>query len=212
MTSGRSSAATSSFRRSLRSLDALDGAAAGSVLQIAGEPGIGKSRLLRELAAGAATADTLVLAGRAAEFEAELPFGVFADALDDWLLAQPADRLAALAGGSAAELAVVLPAFEGLTDGRAPGLQQERYRAHRAVRHLLTALADARRRSSSSSTTCSGPIPGRSSCWRTCSPIPRAARCCSRSAFAPPSCRPSSASRWRPPCASGRPCAWTSRR
>ena len=84
-----------------------------------------------------------MLAGRAAEFEAELPFGVFTDALDDWLLVQPADRLAALAGGSAAELAMVLPAFEALGNGAPAALQQERYRAHRAVRHLLTALADA---------------------------------------------------------------------
>ena len=28
----------------------------------------------------------LVLSGRAAEFEGELPFGLFADALDDWLV------------------------------------------------------------------------------------------------------------------------------
>jgi DNA-binding CsgD family transcriptional regulator len=123
-------------------LDALDGATAASVLQVAGEPGIGKSRLLREMAADAGDRGYIVLAGRAAEFEAELPFGVFTDALDDWLLAQTADRLAALAGGSAAELAVVLPAFEGVTEAPPPGLQQERYRAHRAVRHLLTALAD----------------------------------------------------------------------
>jgi DNA-binding NarL/FixJ family response regulator len=123
-------------------LDALQGAAVGSVLQIAGEPGIGKSRLLGEMAADAHERGCIVLTGRAAEFEGELPFGVFTDALDDWLLAQTADRLATLAGGSAAELAAVLPAFEGLTDGLAPGLQQERYRAHRAVRHLLSALAD----------------------------------------------------------------------
>ena len=124
-------------------LAGLDGAGAGSVLQIAGEPGIGKSRLLRELAASARDRGCVVLAGRAAEFEAELPFGVFTDALDDWLLVQPADRLAALAGGSAAELAMVLPAFEALGNGAPAALQQERYRAHRAVRHLLTALADA---------------------------------------------------------------------
>ena len=122
-------------------LATLDGAATGSVLQISGEPGIGKSRLLRELAADAGERGYVVLAGRAAEFEAELPFGVFTDALDDWLLAQAADGLATLAGGAAAELAVVLPAFEGLTDGHAPGLQQERYRSHRAVRRLLAAIA-----------------------------------------------------------------------
>ena len=122
-------------------LAALDGAPAGTVLQIAGEPGIGKSRLLGELAADARNRGCAVLCGRAAEFEAELPFGVFTDALDDWLLTQSTDRLAALAGGSAAELAIVLPAFDALRNGAAPGLQQERYRAHRAVRHLLTALA-----------------------------------------------------------------------
>jgi predicted ATPase len=66
-------------------LDALDAGAPGRALQVAGEPGIGKSRLLRELCASAQDRGCLVLSGRAAEFEGELPFGVFGDALDGWL-------------------------------------------------------------------------------------------------------------------------------
>jgi DNA-binding CsgD family transcriptional regulator/tetratricopeptide (TPR) repeat protein len=121
---------------------ALDWTERALMLQVAGEPGIGKSRLLAELAAQAAARGHLVLSGRAAEFEAEHPFGVFGDALDDWLLGRDRDRLEALAAGLAAELAIVFPAFGALTSARAPELQQEeRYRAYRAVRGLLSALA-----------------------------------------------------------------------
>ncbi|MDQ3978773.1 MAG: AAA family ATPase [Actinomycetota bacterium] len=122
-------------------LDALDADTGRSVLQVAGDPGIGKSRLLRTLCAAAHARGHVVLSGRAAEFEGELPFGVFGDALDDWLASQDPHRLEALAEGSEAELAIVLPAFDRLTPGRPPELQQERYRAYRAVRSLLSALA-----------------------------------------------------------------------
>jgi DNA-binding CsgD family transcriptional regulator len=123
-------------------LDALpDSAAGGLSLQIAGEPGIGKSRMLDELCRQARARGHTVLGGRAAEFEGELPFGLFVDAMDDWLLRQPRVRLASLAGELAAELAVVLPAFETLGPDRRAELQEERYRAYRAVRGLLCRLA-----------------------------------------------------------------------
>src|SRR3954469_10067320 len=108
------------------------GAGRGSVLEGAGEPGIGKSRLLRELRTLAVGRGHLVLAGRAAEFEAELPFGLFGGALDDWLASLAPGRLDRLAGGLAAELAIVMPAFERLAPDRPPELQQERFRAYRA--------------------------------------------------------------------------------
>src|SRR5206468_11484952 len=54
---------------------------------------------------------------------------------------QTAERLEALAGGSADELAMVLSAFEALASGRPAELQQERYRGYRAVRRLLASLA-----------------------------------------------------------------------
>jgi predicted ATPase len=122
-------------------LDALDEDGEGTVLQVAGEPGIGKSRLLRELLASAVGRGLIVLSGRAAELEAELPFGVFADAMDDWLQGLPPEHRRMLAGEVVSPLAIVLPAYEGLASAQPPELQQERYRAYRAVRNLLGTIA-----------------------------------------------------------------------
>ena len=124
-------------------LDALpDTDTGGLSLQIAGEPGIGKSRLLDKLCRQARSRGHLVLSGRAAEFEGELPFGLFGDAMDDWLLRLPSARLASLAGDLAAELAVVLPTFETLGCDRRAELQEERYRSYRAMRVLLCTVAE----------------------------------------------------------------------
>jgi predicted ATPase len=51
------------------------------VVDVLGEPGVGKSALLGAL--DAIAGEHRVLAGRAAEFERDLPFGVFVDALAD---------------------------------------------------------------------------------------------------------------------------------
>src|SRR6478609_7707133 len=64
-----------------RRLDDLRSPGAG-VLAIRGEPGIGKTRLLAELAALARSRAMLVLSGRALEFECEVPFASIVDALD----------------------------------------------------------------------------------------------------------------------------------
>ena len=55
-------------------LDGL-GRRSAATLALVGEPGIGKSRLLAELARARTRRGLLVLSGRAAEFERELPFG-----------------------------------------------------------------------------------------------------------------------------------------
>ena len=64
---------------------ALDRVASGSpwCVELVGEPGIGKSRLLAELGRRAEEQGFLVLEGRAAEFEQDIPFGVLVDALND---------------------------------------------------------------------------------------------------------------------------------
>ncbi|MGH8732380.1 MAG: ATP-binding protein, partial [Burkholderiales bacterium] len=131
----------------LRSMaDALDAVAAGSAraLAISGEPGIGKTRLLSELGAIAERRGQLVLSGHAAEFERDLPFGLFVDALDDHLRELDPHKVARLDAELGAELAQVFPALSGLTQRSVPSLSDERYRAHRAVRELLERLSAGR--------------------------------------------------------------------
>ena len=102
--------------------------------------GIGKSRLLMELAARAEARGHLVLSGAAAELERDLPFSVFVDALDQYVAGLEPHRLTELDGQVQAELGHVFPslwAFAGIRE--AP--QQERYHSHRAVRRLLELLA-----------------------------------------------------------------------
>src|SRR5918994_7669410 len=56
-----------------------------AALELVGEPGIGKTRLLAELAARADDRGHLVLSGSASELERDLPFSVFVDALDEYV-------------------------------------------------------------------------------------------------------------------------------
>jgi len=117
-------------------LEALDGDAPACIA-VEGEPGIGKTRLLRELRARAEARGHLVLAGSAAEFERSMPFSVWADALDAYVAAQQ------LEPPDPDDLAEILPTL------RRPGatgssVADERYRAHRAMRGLLALLAGDR--------------------------------------------------------------------
>ena len=82
-----------------------------------------------------------MLVGRGSELERDLPFGMWVAALDDHVAALGADRVEALVGDRAAELARVLPSAAGSRDVALGGLQDERFRAHRAVRALLVGLA-----------------------------------------------------------------------
>jgi DNA-binding CsgD family transcriptional regulator len=128
-------------------LESLLGALAGAgpaLAAVAGPPGIGKTRLLAALAERRADAGALVLHGRAAEFEQDLPFAVWIDALDDHVAALDPAALATLGDDVLAELASVLPALAGKGgDGAAP-LLDERHRVHAAMRTLLELLAAER--------------------------------------------------------------------
>ena len=83
-----------------------------------------------------------MLAGSAAEFERDVPFGVWADALDAYVAAQEPDAQDGWGAELLDELAGVLPSLR--KTGREPdsALADERYRAHRAVRTLLERLAE----------------------------------------------------------------------
>ena len=120
-------------------LEALAAGASGCVT-VEGEPGIGKTRVLAELRRRADERGCLVLAGAAAEFERDLPFGVWADALDAYVASQELGR--DLGPELQDELAEVLPS---LARGRTrDAVADERYRAHRAIRRLLAPLAGGR--------------------------------------------------------------------
>ncbi|WP_328680858.1 AAA family ATPase [Streptomyces sp. NBC_00322] len=70
-------------RETARLCAALDACAHGgsSVVEITGDPGLGKTRLLAELASHARAADLTVLSGRASEYEQERPFGAVVESL-----------------------------------------------------------------------------------------------------------------------------------
>ncbi|MFJ9522863.1 ATP-binding protein [Kitasatospora sp. NPDC101801] len=57
----------------------------GGFVEVAGEPGIGKTRLLAEFVSRAARRGVRVLSGRATEFESDVPFQVYRDALGNRL-------------------------------------------------------------------------------------------------------------------------------
>jgi ATP/maltotriose-dependent transcriptional regulator MalT len=123
-------------------LDELDRGEARAA-EVLGEPGIGKTRLLAELAARSRLRGHLVLSGSASELERELPFSIFVHALDEYVASLDREVLAALDDDVQAELAHVLPSLSALAVGRPVALQHERYRTHRAVRALLEHLARA---------------------------------------------------------------------
>ena len=108
-------------------------------LELRGEPGMGKTRLLHELAARGDGLGHIVLSGSAAELETDLPFWVFVDALDEYLQALEQRRLDALEPETLADLAGVFPAMHSAAGDKSAG--GDRYRIHRAVRQLLETLA-----------------------------------------------------------------------
>ena len=107
-------------------------------LELVGEPGIGKTRLLSELASRADARGHLVLSGSASELERELPFWVFVDALDEYLEALEPRGRNALDEDVLRDLGGVFPA---LSDGAQPAQGDERMRVHRGFRQLLEGLA-----------------------------------------------------------------------
>jgi ATP/maltotriose-dependent transcriptional regulator MalT len=103
-----------------------------------GEPGIGKSRLLGELAGRAEERGHLVLEGRATELERDLPFALMIDAFDRHLVGKPPRRLD---DQHLAQLAAVLPAVAEMPGVEASESPDGRHHVARAVRALLEYMA-----------------------------------------------------------------------
>jgi predicted ATPase/class 3 adenylate cyclase len=120
-------------------------AGSGGLVLLAGEPGIGKTRMLEEFAEIARTDGTLVLWGRCYEGEAARPYGPFVEALAEHARSADTESLRADLGLGAAPLARLVPALrERLPDIPEPvALQpdEERVRLLDAVAQFLIALA-----------------------------------------------------------------------
>ncbi|MFD7295871.1 ATP-binding protein [Streptomyces sp. NPDC059897] len=113
------------------------------VTLLIGEPGVGKTRLVGEVARRAAASGTAVLWGGGQDAEGYTPYGAFADALDGWLAEHDAGQRARI-GAEYPELAAFLPS---LGQVRTPGErspEEERDRLFRAGAALLGDLAAAR--------------------------------------------------------------------
>ncbi|MEZ5156186.1 MAG: DUF2791 family P-loop domain-containing protein [Solirubrobacterales bacterium] len=118
---------------------ALDEAAGGAMaaVALAGEPGIGKTRMLAELRMMAAERGYVVVHAAASELEAYVPYAVAIAALDPYL-GSPAGT-----GSAPAELAAIFPS---LAPGPGPGGSEtsagERWRVHRSIREAIGRMAE----------------------------------------------------------------------
>ncbi|WP_312846019.1 helix-turn-helix transcriptional regulator [Streptomyces sp. WAC05374] len=121
-------------------LEQLDALLAGlgrsgspEVVDVVGEPGIGKSRLLDEVCARARRAGVTVLRGRATEYEQHVPYQLFTDAFAD---AGP---------GAEDALAEVRSVVRGVRHGPGDGSvgsAAARFGPHRAIAAFLTRLGE----------------------------------------------------------------------
>jgi predicted ATPase len=117
------------------------------VALVAGEPGIGKTRLLNEVAERAEQVGALVLRGGTSEAEGMPPYLPFLEALGGYIRAAPPEQLRAQTGSMAAILATILPELT-LVLGELPisyplPAEQARLRLYEAVGLFLAAIATA---------------------------------------------------------------------
>ena len=116
------------------------------VVVLAGEPGIGKTRLVTEFARTAHDDGATVLAGSCHE-ETHVPYQPFVQALRHYIACCPPAELAVQVTPRRAQLAAILPELE---DARSPygptglGAEQERFRLFETVSSLLTDAAHLR--------------------------------------------------------------------
>lgn len=114
------------------------------VVFLSGEPGIGKSRLLQEIALRAKEVGALVLHGGASEAEGMPPYLPFLEALGSYIRVAPLEQLREQAGSMAPVLATILPELT-VALGELPGsyplpADQARLRLFEAVGMFLSSL------------------------------------------------------------------------
>ena len=131
----------------LRTLMPRAGGEGGRVGLIAGEPGVGKSRLVREFAVEAAGDGALVLYG-SCDAAVSTPYGPFVEALDQLLRVTDVAELRTALGAGGGEITRLVPELPVLVGdlptpaGADP--DTERHRLHMAVADLLANVSRSR--------------------------------------------------------------------
>lgn len=114
------------------------------LMLLSGDPGVGKTRLLAEVAARAHAAGALVLAGRATD-ENLVPFQPFLEALGGYVETAPLPELRAVASRTGSELSRLIPELRRRLPELPPPEEgdsdTERYRLFEAVVDLLRELS-----------------------------------------------------------------------
>ena len=148
---------------------------------VAGEPGIGKTRLSLEFARQCADENAIVLVGRCDE-EALVPYQPFVEALGWYARTAPEQALrAAIPANGGGDLAAFAPEFLA----RLPNLPEptpmnaagQRYRLFESVSGLLSAMSAGGAGARASSTTSTGPTSRRCRCCATSFEDPSRPRC-----------------------------------
>jgi DNA-binding SARP family transcriptional activator len=120
----------------------------GSLFLVAGEPGIGKSRLADEVARRAEARGAIVLWGRGWEAGGAPPYWVWVHALRSYIQDVDPDTLRRQLGRGAPEIAQILPALHDvlpdLGEPTAPESEGARFRLFDAVTSFLRAAAETR--------------------------------------------------------------------
>jgi DNA-binding CsgD family transcriptional regulator len=111
----------------------------GRTLVLAGEAGVGKSRLVAEASTHATQLGMVVARGSCFEPDQTLPFAPLIDLLQSWCAGRSADEMAAMLGTSAATLARLLPALQPLVADSVPSLPDD---PDQEKRRLFSALVD----------------------------------------------------------------------
>jgi DNA-binding CsgD family transcriptional regulator/tetratricopeptide (TPR) repeat protein len=131
----------------LRTLMPRAGGEGRRVALLGGEPGSGKSRLVREFASEAAGDGVLVLYG-ACDAVVRTPYGPFVEALDHLARAVDPAELRTALGTTGGELTRLLPDLPARVGGLPPPVKAdpdtERHRLHTTVADLLTGISHRR--------------------------------------------------------------------
>lgn len=119
----------------------------GNVLLVSGDGGIGKTRLVAELARASRDAGCQVLIGRAYALETAIPYAPFADACEPVLSAMDGNVLLRLTRGDRAVLTALAPSVATNQSGselRASGstVAEQHVRLHAGILQLLVRLSE----------------------------------------------------------------------